>query len=77
MPGTVRQLDLEFLEHHLLAHRIGSVSRGPAAALGGLDHLGSNLFPLSSASRRRPGRPARLAGSARAWRTCSCAVSCG
>ena len=45
VPGTVRQLDLEFLEHHLLAHRSsGQCPAGPPAALGGLDHLGSKLY---------------------------------
>ena len=45
VPGTVRQPDLEFLEHHLLARRIlGQCPAGPPAALGGLDHLGGKLY---------------------------------
>src|SRR5215475_10492301 len=45
VPGTVRQPDLEFLEHHLLARRIpGQCPAGPPAALGGLDHLGGKQY---------------------------------
>ena len=44
VPGTVRQPDLEFLEH-LLAHRSsGQCPTGPSAARGGLDHLHSKLY---------------------------------
>ena len=45
VPGTVRQLDLEFLEYHLLACRIPSqCPASPPATLGGLDHLGDKLY---------------------------------
>jgi hypothetical protein len=45
VPGTVRQPDLEFFEHHLLARRSsGQCPTGPPAARGGLDHLSSKLY---------------------------------
>jgi hypothetical protein len=45
MPGTVRQLDLEFFEYYLLARRrSGQCPTGPPAACGGLDHLSGKLY---------------------------------
>src|SRR5262249_24219432 len=45
LPGTVRQSDLEFFEHHLLARRIpGQCPTGPPTALSGLNYLGSKLY---------------------------------
>ena len=45
LPGTVRQSDLEFFEHHLLARRIpGQCPASPPTALRGLDHLCGKLY---------------------------------
>jgi hypothetical protein len=45
VPGTVRQPDLEFFEHYLLARRSSSqCPTGPPATGGGLDHLSGKLY---------------------------------